>query len=761
MKKIISFLLLTLSTLSITFGFSSWIINKDVEVGVTPTYVASTGIIENYTYDGKNESSSPYARFTTLEGALNSANEKAKSTQIHMYLTVGSNMVVENHNLVLNSGVSLYLPYEGKTCFTDSESDYKAYIGTDLASSNDTNKCKSSIELSNSSLLIKSGASLTIGAEVGQRGVASRFGKVSLSESYIEVEGELFAYGFVVEKSPKYSSNDDYRNNEDKEYVHVKSGGYLKTPLAISDVPGGSPTTTLLDKNICPFTIFDFPSIQTYCRFYNGATMDALIRLSIAGQTASRVASVINVSGQSGLFLTSNSTSIQTTDNYLSVERIPVVNRKINAVSKFVINEDVSIGSIYIGTVTGIKNPIDTANYFLPLSSKINLHVLDGATLTIPHDVKFMPGSITYVHEGGKIINNASLVFYEQGFLDTLSSFHAKYYTDEPTAQLIVDGTLELGSNASIGAFIDTFSTNGKAKLDFSNTEKSNLTASCPEWTNGDNEKVISSGYFLNDASQKKKAQFLERSVVTSDSNGNMCWSGDYVSTHALTIRIDNRTTDYLYPIANYRVYQADSNTGSNEVELTNGLFEPNTPNADYKVNNESLYNGSTYQIGDGKFIKIVVTRAASSSFADSSLTYSSATYYEVGDDMELIIVPNNGTLVAIRDDNVSGTGSGNSSYGISETETGYSVTIDQAGPNAYVIFGTKFKFTASGVGALNIKAIYLFEGRTSANGNKNLSVDEYANLMGLKNKKKASKSCTTIANVLELTFYRDSWIKT
>lgn len=689
-------------------GSSLWTIsyeNNDASITIDKN---SKVIVENYIVNNGSEQAQPYSKFTDVAAAIRSANNQVKTNpniKVHSYILPESNAVLENGSITLFSGVSLYLPYDGKTVFTDSENDYKEYIGRgiiDSSTNNVKNYRKNLLTLNNFQLTISKDAEVYIGGELGTSGVVRNYSEILLGKnSKIVCSGNLYAYGYIKEKdmihAEQTGNTNDYFNECDNErYLYFENGGYLMTALGIADTSSGGTLKTLVDKKICPFTIFDFPNIQTYTRFVDGAKMDAKARISVGSgsliQYFSETVHIVDRKGGSGLFLTSTSDEI--TNNFLAFEYCPrregLTVNEVSSPTRVYINTNVDIGSLVIkaSVVT-----IDTQEYFLPISYKIKPYVLANATFHMGNKMKFMPGSEVVVLEDGKVDIDSSIIFYKNGDLDGIQGIHASYST-QPSAKFMVNGILTLTENGKLGAYIETTNSSGTAQLDFTLVKsQDSFTVVSEEGVNSDQIKVMSSGPFINDDGTISDAQFGPTMSIHSDSDGNLCWTGDRVSTYKLNIELENNP-NYKYNVGNYQVYQADDINGTNQIELTSGSTDGN----------------NSYDIQRGKYIKIVVTRAESASFVNTSYVYDKDTYFKVTSDLNLNIIPNEGVCLSLYTQGTSGAGS--TKYKVTETDTGYTQEVTSNG-NIILIKGSNFRYqvTAKGTGTTTFDKPYIARG--------------------------------------------------
>lgn len=755
MKRRLSVLPLSLSVLlglcaSANCAWVFTLVNDDQKITIDKK---SSVVVENYLYQNGKEESEPYAKFVDLDSAIKSANAMVSSNssiKVHSYVKAGASVIVKNKTISLKSGVSLYMPYDGKVCFTDDSDTYKEYISSANPDSNSGNVAKyrkSLIQLENSSLSIENGAELYIGGELGTRGVARYYSELLLdAQSHIECSGKIYAYGYIKEQnainSNQAGNESKIRNECDPErYIWFRSGSYLLTALSIDDTSSGGTLKTLVDNNICPFNVFDFRNIQTFAKFSHGSVMDAKARIVVGtgnlAQYISTNVSIINTSGNNGLFLSSSRTSSQSLvssfalsndDDYLSLEYCPLkpgYTSKDSSPTKAVISENVDLGSL---TINASAAKIDTANYFLPISYKIHCYVADKSRFNVKNKIKFLPGSKMTIEKGGVVDNQSSMIFLKSGQLANADGGIASTFNGKPTASFVVNGSFKMEKNSKIGGEISTESLTGNAKLDFSNvSSQSDFTVSSPEGTNSYEVKVTSNGLFKTEEGTSEMAQFVVGSTISSASDES-AWTGDYISTRTLEISLDT-SEGFEYNVANYQVYIADDENGTNQSELTSGSSE----------------GSASFELIKGKYVKIVVSRAKSASFESPSLTYSSDSYYKVTDDMNLILKPNEGVVINLHTQNTSGAGT--VKYSITESGTNYSVTTP-SNDVVVLIKGSSFKFKVEnkGVGTTSFDKAYIAKGK-GGGFNADYTKDQYVSAYGLTDVQEIGDSYTGTAD--------------
>lgn len=701
MKKYIKFFMLIIcNILLISTSFSSWVFNAEVKTDNSITFENSGGIIENYNVNGTTEEATPYAKFTTLEDAVRSANAKVSGTsnKVNMYLTVGSFIDVKNQeNLTFNSGVSLYLPYEGKKYDITDNSEVKSLSGS-FVDTNETgikNNLKSSLNLINTQIVINSGAKIFIGGKFGEKGVCGSYTQITLDQSSnITVNGELHCNGYI--KETNYLNVDqDNRENDDlyfnsfdsNRYVYVKSGGTFYTPLVFYDASSGlSALTGLNSKGVFPINVFDFPTMQTYLRVYAGATFYATARLSRSA-TEQQIYNVndnvlvvkpTTISENALLTLSGNSEQ-----EYISFEYCPLspgFTNKDASKTFIVINGTAIVGYLTIH----VQVDITTKDKFLPFSYKLQLIIGSKGHITTAYKIKFMGGSQLKILSGGTFVNNSELIGYKANSADGITT----YPSTHGDSRFIIDGTFEMSNSAKLGVHFSTRRTDNSATINLSNVSQSQLNCTSIEGLTQTEIKIYSTGDFYDYSSNIVASKLLKGGItIHSDVQGHICFEsvGSLIS---YIISIIIAANNYEYPLLGYQVLQVDSS--GNETFLST---------VDVYMNSEG-----TYQIENGyKFKVISLNRAEKTEFTDaynSSITFESGKVYDISNNTEITITPGKGIPVKFSSDGESG--NGGATYEVSEslTENGtyYQIGTSTQGAsktiaikeNAYV----QFKYT-------------------------------------------------------------------
>lgn len=720
MKRALAiFLSFVCSFMLISFGLSNWILNTPAVAKADPSFASVGGKIDNYTFDGKNESSTPYASFTTLEGAVKNANEKAATTKVHMYLTIGSHINVRNQTIKLNSGVSLYMPYSEKKCDISDNSEIKALRDEfiDISDQNIKKYRVSSFSLYSTNITISSGAAIYIGGQFRQKGVSGYYSEIGLNNtSSITVSGELYCNGYIKEISAKNVDNDDdvsnyrFSNESDKlRYVKVLSGGYLKTPMAFYDAGSMGELTGLNGKDVFPINVFDFPCIQTYFSIASGAKFEAAARMfKSSGGTEIPINETLLIiyNGKSN----KKNPFIKLTSGYISFEYCPLQPGYTSSdASKtyMCINGAADLGYISI-TVNGTD--ITTSGKFLPMSYKMQVVIGKAGNFnTNGYDMKFMGGSSLTVCEGGTLNLKSKLIGYKAkstaGIID-----YPQAYGD---SKFLVNGSVVMSSSAQLGGHFTTKEGAGNAKMDLSNAPQDSLKVTSYEGLTKTGISVYATGDFFDSDTDAKISYLLKGGVVvSSDPNERMCWTdGGNLNSFLLTIRVDNRN-NYEHPVLGYKVSMFNSSNKESSLTLE-GVY---------------VTTDSEFPIEKGLKFKVdSLDRAEKTEFTSqngSNYTFSSGTSFTMVGDIEVTIYPSEGVLVRFSIDNESG--SGGSTTVISESATSggtyYQIGTSSAGSavdiavkkGAYI----KYEVTQGNAKGTKLGNHYLFSGLVTIHAN-------------------------------------------
>lgn len=557
--------------------------------------------------------------YSTIQNAITSLS--GTSGTVYVIPNLGFE-IINDENIEIPSGITVSIPYEGtsiKISANEISNMSENYADSDLA-----NRQTLINMINGSDIIINSGGTLKIGGQTGPIGVAGKYTEVNLDEkSSIICEGTIECYGYIKENvnNAKNGLNQLYSNYNDNSYdaerfINIKSGGIFYTNIAMYDMKTVSELLSLNNSGIFPLSIFDFPNIQTYLQIDYGGIFNALCFLNAQG---------IAVNEELPIISKSNSMFILNEGN-MGIEYCPanVTTTSTSSVTRVFVNGNLTQGTAKISVQ---NETITTDGKFLPLSYKFNIFINNNATYNTSQKIKVLPGGIFKINKGGSAIINNEFICYN----GTESSKIEKYYNSSNSI-LINNGTLTLGENGKIGAYIQTEATDNSACLNFSNsTTDSVFTVTSTE---GQDELIVSKtseGLFVDQSNEGKSIyQFKSGSTVYSDKKGGQCWDG---AKYALrTIKLTNGDSSILNPLFSFEINVKDNETSTTYTTT------------DFGDQNSSKL---TFEVADGKYVNINLKRHKSAIFSDGT-TFSSTGWYLVSKDMEIIVTPNNGVSIKI-----------------------------------------------------------------------------------------------------------------
>ena len=650
-KTGIVFLFSLLCLLFIGTAFSSWFINSGIETKQEIPLSETDGLIECYRVNNGVEETTPYEKYVNLEEAVTSANNNVSdSVQVNMYLTTGSFINVVNQKIVLNRGVSLYLPFDGKNRDISSDSEIEKLAGgfVDTNASGISSYNVSKFNFVNTQLTISEGAALYIGGKFGEKGVAGSYSQIDLDRnSNITVAGSFICYGYVKENDAvnvdqgNYKTLDYFDNSIDRNrYVEVTSGGYVKAPIVFYDAGGMSALTGLNSAGVFPVNTFELPNVQTYLKVLSGGTFDAQGRLfRKSGDLSIPVNEKITIVKPES---SSENALLSLTDGYISFEYCPLNPgfTNLDASKNFIfINGTSDIGFIAL-EVSG--QSLSTEDKFLPFSYKFYLVVGSNGNLrNSKYKIKMLAGSTLEILKGGILENSGSIIGYKQKSMEGINN----YPTNFNDSNFIINGTLKNNQNSYFGGHITTESTDGLAVFDSSSVSQENLSVSSVEGLSQNVIKITTTGDFYDDSTGSIVSLLVKAMLVNSNQDGKKCWSIDG-SLQSYTLRIIvNNINNYKNPILGYKVFTYDSQ--GNKVSLTpEGVYL--TADSEYTLEKNSLYSVES------------LNRAESTEFTKQSGTsyvFESDKQYNIQSDTEISIYPGNGIMMRFEISGLSGSG--------------------------------------------------------------------------------------------------------
>ena len=632
----------TTETIDVNFTFTP---NSSFSANYTTATISSSVTLKAVAYV-KNTTNT---YFGTIQKALTSTigNDVYVVAGLHKNIT---------SNITISSGKSLYLPYQGESIY-QSDSEFETFFSgeeysgkftsfIDTSSANVTSYRNICLNMkSGADISISSGGNLYLGGEFKSKGISRYYSEINLdTNSKIEVNGNFTCYGYVKENSDSYknTSQANYSSYLDNSYdsgrgIFVGSTGTLLTHIAIHDIKQGSTLSTLLNNNICPFNLFNFPDLQTYVEVLSGGIFKATAHLVVAGQTLRKTVAIVSKTISSS---TSDSSLFYVTTGKIAFEyctTTPLYSKQ-NTTTKIFISGNVTQGYLYISQGA----TIDTRETFLPISYLFQVYMCNGSTYNSDYQIKFMQGSLLKICENSSFTINNTLIFYESNSLSAFTSSDGVSYGNTTPARLINNGTFILGSNGVLGAHFETENTNGTAKIDLSNVSQSDLTATSNESTGNVNIPAISTtADFRNEETQEIETLLLKANETFSSANNDNVWVGNALTSYKVSINVAQ--TNYLHNLYSFSIYTSTSADGTDN--LTTLIEDSNLTK--YELECES-----------GTYIKVVVKDAASTIISDSNLSYSSSTWYSVNKDLTFTINPNQGFKISFSLGGGSGAGS-------------------------------------------------------------------------------------------------------
>ena len=742
--KIKHLLLSFFSLISVTFGAASFLITLCQSENATYIKVDndSKGIFRNYYANTMNN----YASFNNLDDAL--TNAKNQSGDIDIYMMPNNhvefnNSPTSNHQeLVINENTNLYLPYQVNTDGTykcEILKDELASTSTSIADrdlSNAKSNMASSISLYNTKLTIN--GSLTIGGVNNGKGVTGKYSQINLDkESNIIVNGAINIYGYIKEKDHlDYEDKLNYEqenkgkkkaNNEfiydDNRYLQINAGATVICPIGVYDINKGTSQLQGLNSNgVCPVNIFDFPTIQTYFKVLGGALFQGKIKtyISAVSEPIDEIATIVAPSS----YLSGNNKSLFILDEgpnqYISFEYCPITpgitnDDRSNTYISF--SGTTTLGSLYFELIMGVK--VQTDDKFLPISHKLNIIILDGATFNLDNRVKLLDGAHLEIQEGGTLNVNNSLIAYKD---NTMPSFDKAYPTNCGDAQIINNGTMNVSNNGSLGGKIQTTALENIATIDLTNISSQDaLSVSSKEGTTGVNINATASGFFY-DAEEDVIAEYYLKAgeIITSGNNGiEAYWTKGFIATYLLKIIVANN--DYEYPTLGYEVFSIDQ-TSSVETRVTP---EGNLVMESMEI---PIIRGDSFRINSS-------SRAISTYFSSQDKTdyvFTNNQVYVMSGNIKITIVPGEGVLCRFSSDGKSGNGSATKTILESPTRDGdyYQIGSSNNGVAVDVVVRKGYYITyryEEGTGWSKVGYTYRHSGLKIVTNFTNLSAEERA----------------------------------
>lgn len=515
------------STISGTWKYDTTLINESSsssswQTTVEMTFIPADSLISN------NYNALKYNCTTTIEAVCHinstyySRIEYALSSNSSgtIYCEVGKNPYIRE-NCTIQANVTLTIPYEG-TSYSYREGSEKTFADQDAT--NVKKNLKNTIYV-NPNITITNNGTLNIGGVVGCAGqgiqaqTSGSYTQIILSKNAtISNNKDIYCLGYIKES---------YKNNNSK-VNGIKGNIYF--PMVLYDFRGGSITTDAY-KHSFPINQFDFPNIQSLLIINYGCTLTGYTDIYINLTEKHFPSNPTLISSSNAIFILNQNSRVELKYNGAKFNtNESFTNSSYNANYKNTQLIDIygsgSIGSCSLTISMGlIERTVDTKNYFLPISSRLNIKIHKNGDNTcnfeLPNKVAFLTGSNLQIDEGINVnIKSGSALLICTNYLDPMSQQTYPYPT-QAQANFIMNGNLI--NNGSFGGIIKT--TVEQATMNMSSS--TNLFISNSDFK-GLTSNLNASAYLYG---HKGQVGNLNKSLYRSTTYGSSyAWYSDFIS---------------------------------------------------------------------------------------------------------------------------------------------------------------------------------------------------------------------------------------
>lgn len=427
---------------SVSIGFSDWVYpdNSEDKTSETKKPEISDKVVCSYFSGNPN-------KLYSIEDALDKA--ASNTTAETIFVKPGINPTI-SRNCTIAKEDTLILPYEGETFGGASgERDHQYSSFADSTDGNVSKNRKSKVTLSANKVLTNYGT-LKVGGQVGTQGIeisgmtGGMYSEITLESGASIVNGSdvcqsgtIECYGYIKESSKNNGSS-----------INVKYG-LLKEPMVIYDFKGGKYSLTMYQKNVFPFSIYDFPNIQVETNIYYNAEVNVMMTIYAANNFAKfDDCYILSNKGKSLFKLTDANgfVKMKYTSPYWSNKTGEALTTKShgdenNQSTVITFNGGGRIDSIKVnaaklfGVNLGSIGTVDSKDYFLPISYRYKI-IIEAGTFEISNKVRFITGSAMIINKGAQVNFSTAAMFY-QSFTDKASVYP---YPSKPAAKLICNG---------------------------------------------------------------------------------------------------------------------------------------------------------------------------------------------------------------------------------------------------------------------------------------------------------------------------------
>ncbi|MDD4324566.1 MAG: hypothetical protein PHR37_07040 [Eubacteriales bacterium] len=286
-------------------------------------------------------------------------------------------------------------------------------------------------------------------------------------------------------------------------HVTAYSGSTVYQPFMIADYAGGTNTQALFGVNQTPFNRYAIVNIQNSFEMHYGSTMQGRTSLYFWSSITTHTQEII---GPNGLIRLSEGATLSATYDPSKYITHDVTGNNLNSdVGKMTV-------TINGGATAGFMQfplGINTADVYFSIPYNFDL-VLENGTYNIDYGYKLMPGASMWVKSDATLQINSGFYVYD-GLVQ--SDMSGKSYPSaemlvthgfSPNANLIVDGTMVVKTDASFGGIVQT---NGTGTI----TVEAGAIVNNPE--------VVDGGVTSYDVN---KAKFALDGRIYDSSSGNL-----------------------------------------------------------------------------------------------------------------------------------------------------------------------------------------------------------------------------------------------
>ena len=575
---------IVLTVFSISVGFSAWNIidDKDVKEGTVSTMTA------NLTPCCYIESKSN-KKYTSIEDALDVAYENGKNDVI--IVMPGTNPTIKR-DCFIDTGDTLKLVYNEAKEYTCRNDEKRQNFDQGFADHDATSVAK----YRKINLTISEGIHLTnygtliIGGKIGCLGNVTISGLTN--DLYCQISME--ANSQISNEKKTRDSNNQPVDGQDPNiecYGYIKetaknngskiisTAGTIAEPIVIYDYRGGNYVSAMIDNlllltkpisGVFPFSIYDFPNIQSKMELHSGTSVRLFLTLYMA--------STKNFVGTDNSYaLSNNDNSLlrftnlcefkYTARNWNGKESYTsnTYNESYNQMTTIIFKGNAYVGKLSLNTkdVFGLSfRNIESSSFHLPISYRFKF-VQNTGVFYARNKMKFLPGSCFQVDPGAGLSIDNSVSFYSQ-FKDEIKS--RPYPSNKPAASLIVNGTMKI--NSEFGGNITCSSNTGKVvcpagfvgsvtSLEFSGDSKDSKKVNHIESAVGkilykQYDESVSNGYMFLDSqngSFESNKSYTSKQIYST--NNDFGWYDISDSNVSYRTRIHSDMQNYTDPNAN------------------------------------------------------------------------------------------------------------------------------------------------------------------------------------------------------------------